>query len=250
MLADVVAILRCGRRAAVACLLSMRRTLDRDEYKHYLSRLYLDDYCVWLQTARFGSARLLRVWAALADTPGWDGRNGATASAPCWTSQASLPRTGRARPTSAGRSRFLRPRLGQRPTTTTPTRSRQAWSRQACKACKKQNTKKQVNNSCAPWRCESLGGVHRRPPLPPAARMVSPVMYDASSESRKVATPVRTRNQRNQPRNGVHPVPCPTIPRPTPDHIPSHARPYPAARPTIPRPMPNHSPSQRPTMSD
>ena len=136
MLADVVAILRCGRRAAVACLLSMRRTLDRDEYKHYLSRLYLDDYCVWLQTARFGSARLLRVWAALADTPGWDGRNGATASAPCWTSQASLPRTGRARPTSAGRSRFLRPRLGQRPTTTTPTRSRQA-----CKACKETKTK-------------------------------------------------------------------------------------------------------------
>jgi hypothetical protein len=47
---DTAAILRLGRRAAVACLLAMRHVLDRDEVKHWLSRLYLDDYCVWLQT--------------------------------------------------------------------------------------------------------------------------------------------------------------------------------------------------------
>ena len=51
VLADVAAILRVGRRACVATLLGMRAVLDRDEHKHVLSRLYLDDYCVWLQSA-------------------------------------------------------------------------------------------------------------------------------------------------------------------------------------------------------
>ena len=43
MLEDVVTILRIGRRAALSCLLDMRRILERDEYKRYHCRLYLDD---------------------------------------------------------------------------------------------------------------------------------------------------------------------------------------------------------------
>jgi hypothetical protein len=52
-LTDVVSILMCGRRAALRCLLHVRRLLahgDDDSEMHYLlNTLFLDDYCAWLQ---------------------------------------------------------------------------------------------------------------------------------------------------------------------------------------------------------
>lgn len=67
VLEDVVTILRIGRRAALSCLLDMRRILERDEYKRYHCRLYLDDYCVWLQRARYRTPKCYAVGHGDAD---------------------------------------------------------------------------------------------------------------------------------------------------------------------------------------
>lgn len=46
---DVKVLLKLGRRAVLRALLAMRHTLDRSEQRRLLARVYLDDYCVWLQ---------------------------------------------------------------------------------------------------------------------------------------------------------------------------------------------------------
>jgi len=48
---DVVEILHLGRRAVLSCLLAIKHIIERDEQRHYLGRLYIDDYCVWIQHA-------------------------------------------------------------------------------------------------------------------------------------------------------------------------------------------------------
>ncbi|EFA75398.1 hypothetical protein PPL_11477 [Heterostelium album PN500] len=40
-----------GKRCLLKCLLAIRKSLESHEYKYYLNRLYIDDYCVWLQYA-------------------------------------------------------------------------------------------------------------------------------------------------------------------------------------------------------
>lgn len=47
---DVVDTLTLGKRATLKALLYARRALAWSDAKHALNRLYLDDYCVWLQT--------------------------------------------------------------------------------------------------------------------------------------------------------------------------------------------------------
>jgi len=71
-LRDTSAVLKLGRRAVLKWLLRIRGIFKRDEQRYLLNRLYLDDYCVWIQKisdatlARFSDAvveampRLLR----------------------------------------------------------------------------------------------------------------------------------------------------------------------------------------------
>jgi protein SHQ1 len=51
-LKDVVVILKLGKRACLKALLEIKFLLDRHEAAYVLSRLWLDDYCVWIQQAR------------------------------------------------------------------------------------------------------------------------------------------------------------------------------------------------------
>jgi len=47
---DVACIFRLGRRALLRALLETRRILAAHEHRHYLNTLFVDDYCVWVQT--------------------------------------------------------------------------------------------------------------------------------------------------------------------------------------------------------
>jgi protein SHQ1 len=49
---DVVILLKLGKKACLRALLKIREILQRDEILYILTRLYLDDYCVWIQKAR------------------------------------------------------------------------------------------------------------------------------------------------------------------------------------------------------
>eukprot|EP01090_Pellita_catalonica_P001963 TRINITY_DN11659_c0_g1_i1.p1 TRINITY_DN11659_c0_g1~~TRINITY_DN11659_c0_g1_i1.p1 ORF type:complete len:642 (-),score=97.02 TRINITY_DN11659_c0_g1_i1:37-1962(-) len=47
---DVKQILFCGRKTILRMLLHIKKTLDKTLTHYYLSRLYIDDYCVWIQS--------------------------------------------------------------------------------------------------------------------------------------------------------------------------------------------------------
>lgn len=46
---DVYQLFYLGKRAILRALIEMKQLCDISETKHILSRLYLDDYCVWIQ---------------------------------------------------------------------------------------------------------------------------------------------------------------------------------------------------------
>jgi len=47
---DVADVLALGKRATLKTLLTARKALAWSDAHHALNRLYLDDYCAWLQT--------------------------------------------------------------------------------------------------------------------------------------------------------------------------------------------------------
>lgn len=50
VLADVALLLRLGRTAVLRCLLELRLLVQRGvEHGYLLNRIFVDDYCVWLQ---------------------------------------------------------------------------------------------------------------------------------------------------------------------------------------------------------
>lgn len=49
---DTRTIFDMGKRAILRCLLQTRLLLEKDDVKRTLNRLYLDDYCVWIQTVK------------------------------------------------------------------------------------------------------------------------------------------------------------------------------------------------------
>jgi protein SHQ1 len=58
VLQDVYKLFYLGKRAILRSLIEMKQLCDISETKHLLSRLYLDDYCIWIQRAprkRFAS---------------------------------------------------------------------------------------------------------------------------------------------------------------------------------------------------
>ncbi|KAH7924565.1 SHQ1-domain-containing protein [Leucogyrophana mollusca] len=48
---DVVALLARGKRSLVRCLLALKHLLDHHEVYYIYSKLWVDDYCVWMQTS-------------------------------------------------------------------------------------------------------------------------------------------------------------------------------------------------------
>ncbi|KAF2071149.1 hypothetical protein CYY_007524 [Polysphondylium violaceum] len=51
VLEDTKTIFQLGKRCLLKCLLDIKKILEGHDFKHYLNRLYIDDYCVWLQHA-------------------------------------------------------------------------------------------------------------------------------------------------------------------------------------------------------
>lgn len=47
---DVIDILSQGKNAILQCLLQMRRLFLDEEHRYLLNTLYLNDYCLWIQT--------------------------------------------------------------------------------------------------------------------------------------------------------------------------------------------------------
>ncbi|GAM20006.1 hypothetical protein SAMD00019534_031810, partial [Acytostelium subglobosum LB1] len=60
VLNDVRLIFQLGKRCLLKCLLAVRKSLEGHEYKYYLNRLVIDDYCVWLQYASKKRLRSLK----------------------------------------------------------------------------------------------------------------------------------------------------------------------------------------------
>lgn len=51
VLKDVVVVVKLGRRQILKCLLKTRDLLIHSECCYVMDRLYLTDYCVWIQYA-------------------------------------------------------------------------------------------------------------------------------------------------------------------------------------------------------
>jgi len=47
---DAASLLRKGKRTVVRCLLEMKNILDHHEVYYIYSKIWLDDFCVWIQT--------------------------------------------------------------------------------------------------------------------------------------------------------------------------------------------------------
>jgi hypothetical protein len=47
---DVIILLKLGKRALIRCFLEIERIFESDDFGSYHSRLYIQDYCLWLQS--------------------------------------------------------------------------------------------------------------------------------------------------------------------------------------------------------
>ncbi|KAF9976360.1 Hsp90 cochaperone shq1 [Actinomortierella ambigua] len=60
VLQDVYVLLRLGRRGVLRALLAVKDVLDHDDVYYIYSKMFIEDYCVWIQTA---SEKVLRTLA-------------------------------------------------------------------------------------------------------------------------------------------------------------------------------------------
>ncbi|KAN0034321.1 hypothetical protein ACTFIV_000818 [Dictyostelium citrinum] len=60
VLRDTKQIFQLGKRCLLKCLLDIKKKLESSEFKYYLNRLYIDDYCIWLQHANKKKLKSLR----------------------------------------------------------------------------------------------------------------------------------------------------------------------------------------------
>lgn len=67
VLKDAVAMLKAGKRALLKAFLELKYMLDHDEFKYILSKIFIDDYCVWIQSPH-ASTQLLLSMAEHLDT--------------------------------------------------------------------------------------------------------------------------------------------------------------------------------------
>jgi len=47
---DVAKLLRKGKRTVVRCLLELKSILDHNDVYYVYSKIWVDDFCVWVQT--------------------------------------------------------------------------------------------------------------------------------------------------------------------------------------------------------
>lgn len=52
VLQDVYVILKLGRRGILRALLAIKEVLDHDDVYYIYSKMFVEDYCVWIQSAR------------------------------------------------------------------------------------------------------------------------------------------------------------------------------------------------------
>ena len=52
VLQDVYVIFKLGRRGILRALLQIKDVLDHDDVYYIYSKMFLEDYCVWIQSAR------------------------------------------------------------------------------------------------------------------------------------------------------------------------------------------------------
>jgi hypothetical protein len=74
VLADVVTIFSMGKRSVLRALLGVKRILDRSDPRFYHCKLFVDDYCVWLQAYRYDTLSLFCFAACLAAVMLFPGR--------------------------------------------------------------------------------------------------------------------------------------------------------------------------------
>ncbi|TFK27328.1 SHQ1-domain-containing protein, partial [Coprinopsis marcescibilis] len=65
---DTAGLLSKGRRTVMRCLLDMKRILDRHEVYYVYSKIWLDDFCVWVQSSASDDA-LVQLSKVLRETP-------------------------------------------------------------------------------------------------------------------------------------------------------------------------------------
>jgi protein SHQ1 len=53
VLKDTTILFKLGKRALLKALLDMKSVIEKDEICYTVGRLWLEDYCVWLQSARY-----------------------------------------------------------------------------------------------------------------------------------------------------------------------------------------------------
>jgi len=49
---DTLTLFALGKRSVLRCLLHIKHILDHSDPRFYLSRLYIDDYCIWIQSVK------------------------------------------------------------------------------------------------------------------------------------------------------------------------------------------------------
>lgn len=62
---DVKKIFYLGKRAIIRYLCRIKKIFDLSETKHYLSRLYIEDYCIWIQ--RVSSKKIHSVYKSISE---------------------------------------------------------------------------------------------------------------------------------------------------------------------------------------
>lgn len=55
---DLAVLFKLGRRAILKALLEMKSLVGTDDRMYVLSRIYLEDNCIWIQKARYESVSL------------------------------------------------------------------------------------------------------------------------------------------------------------------------------------------------
>ncbi|KAJ3337966.1 Hsp90 cochaperone shq1 [Gonapodya sp. JEL0774] len=74
VLSDLVSLLGLGKRAVLKCFLDLKEVMEKNEQAYVVGRMWVEDYCVWLQGADEATIRsLCEQLAALRPEKSWTG---------------------------------------------------------------------------------------------------------------------------------------------------------------------------------
>ena len=63
VISDVIQILEMGKTAVLKALLAVKIILDKDECRYIFSKIYLNDYCGWIQSESFQFSKMEKIAA-------------------------------------------------------------------------------------------------------------------------------------------------------------------------------------------